>query len=184
MRRRKIILDVGCGEANCSISLAKNGYNVIGVEKNPIVFEKAKANVNASKEKKFITLYQGDIRDIELNENLDRVLFNFVLMFVPKKDAMGLIEKFYKKLRTNGEMLIKLLMSNDIVAKDVKNRKKTFFPSKEELRELKENYKGELEFLLLKDKPHGSYNFSHTHSAGILRIIKTKQQKNESKKNQ
>jgi len=172
MSKQKTLLDVGCGEAGQCIKFAKEGYAVIGVEKNPVVFEKAKANIDATKEKKCIKLYNKDIREIKLNQKFDVILCNFVLMFMPKKDFLGLLEKFYAKLNDKGELLIKVLMSDDPVAIRLGQKEDVFFPGYADMRELKKQYGGNLKFKLARDKAHNSLDFPHIHSVGILRIGK------------
>ena len=172
MKKRKLLLDVGCGDARYCMNFAKEGYAVIGIEKNPIVFEKAKNNVNDSKEKKFIKLYNKDIRDLKLNKKFDVILCNFVLMFMSKKDFLDIVEKFYTKLNDNGEILIKMLMSDDLVAINSQQKENVFFPSYDELKEIKKQYKGSLKFKLTRDCAHGGYDFPHIHSVGILKITK------------
>lgn len=172
MKKRKLLLDVGCGEARCCINFAKDGYDVIGIEKNLAVFEKAKINVSTSAEKKFIKLYNQDIREIKLNQKFDGILCNFVLMFMSKKDFLKLLENFYTKLNAKGELLIKLLMSDDPIAIASKQKEDVFFPSYAELREIQKQYRGILEFKLLRDEAHNSLDFPHIHSVGILKIVK------------
>ncbi len=172
MPKRKLLLDVGCGDAKSCIKFAKEGYAVIGVEKNSAVFEKAKINVNASEEKKHIKLYNRGIREMKLNQKFDGILCSFVLMFMPKEDCLALLEKFYAKLNPKGELLVKMLMLDDPMAINSKQNENVFFPSYAELREIKEQYKGTLKFKLLRDNAHNNLDFPHIHSVGILKIIK------------
>ncbi len=123
MKQRKLLLDVGCRDGKTCIKFARDGWNVVGVEKNPVIFKQAKNKVEKSKEKKFITLIKGDIRKIKLNKKFDGVLFNYVLMFMPRKDALGLIEKIYQKLNRGGELLVRILMFDDPMAIDSKKWK-------------------------------------------------------------
>ena len=169
MPKRKTLLDVGCGEAGQCIKFAKEGYAVIGVEKNLVVFEKAKTNIDATKEKKCIKLYNKDIREIKLNKKFDVVLCNFVLMFMPKKDFLGLLEKFYAKLNDKGELVIRVLMFDDPIAIAFKKKGDTFFPNYAELREVQGRYKCELQFKLVR---HSNSTSPHIHSVGFLKIVK------------
>ncbi|MEA2007049.1 MAG: class I SAM-dependent methyltransferase [Patescibacteria group bacterium] len=174
MKKRKLLLDVGCGEARCCIDFAKQGFDVIGVEKDPDVFERAKASVDKSEEKKFITLLKRDIRKVKLNKRFDGILFNHVLMFMSKKDALGLIKKYYESLNRGGEMLVRMLMFDDPVAVSFreKNRKDVFFPKQKEMKEIEGLYNGKLEFLSRKEKAHDGYNCDHTHFIGVLKITR------------
>jgi len=172
--RRKLLLDVGCGEGKCCIDFAKKGYDVVGIEKDSATFKKAKLNVDKSGVKKFIKIYNKDIREVNLNKKFDGVLFNYILMFMSEKEAQDMIDEFYKKLKKRGEMLIRILMFDDPIAINVRQRKKFFYPSYDKMKKLKRKYKGELEFRLLRDKPHGKNKFSHIHSVGILKIVKNK----------
>ncbi|MBZ1356596.1 MAG: class I SAM-dependent methyltransferase [Candidatus Nealsonbacteria bacterium] len=169
---RKVLLDMGCGEGNDSLFFANKGYYVIGVEKDKKVFEKAKESVLLEKKEKFIKLYNEDIREIDLKGKFDAVLFHFVLMFMSKKDALGLIEKYFNKLNKGGEMLIKVLMSDDKIAESHKGGK-YFYPKIKELEEVRDKYQAVfLEFRKKKDNPHGKNKHPHIHSIGILKIIK------------
>ncbi len=172
MKKRKLLLDIGCGEAWSCIHFSKEGYSVIGIEKNPDVFKKAKKNVEISKEKQFIKLYNKDIKKMRLSKKFDGILCNYVLMFMSKKDFSNIVEKLYNKLNDKGEMIIKMLMFDDPVAINSSKKETVFFPSYNDLRKLKKQYKGELKFKLLRDKAHNGYNFPHIHSVGISKIIK------------
>ncbi len=172
MRKRKLLLDVGCGDAKSCIKFSKEDYAVIGIEKDLAVFEKAKDNVNASTEKKFIKLHNKDIRDFKLNKKFDGILCNFVLMFMPKKDCLDLLEKFYTRLNAKGELLVRMLMSDDPIAINSQQKEDVFFPSYAEMRKIKKQYNGNLVFKLLRDKAHTSLDFPHIHSVGILKITK------------
>ena len=177
MKQKKLLLDVGCGEGLTCIKFAKENWEVIGVEKNSKIFELAKINVKGSKEKKNISLIKGDVRKIKLNKKFDGVLFNYVLMFMPKKDALSLVEKFYQKLNRGGELLVRILMFDDPMASEAKNKKEIFYPSYEEMKEFKKNYKSKLEFKLLRDDAHGNCGHPHIHSVGFLKIIKRSEDK-------
>ena len=171
MPKRKTLLDVGCGEGRDCIAFAKKGYAVMGIEKNPSVFEKAKNNVNSSVGRKYIELYNKDIREMQLNKKFDKILCNFVLMFMPKKDFMEMLERLYAKLNDGGELLIKVLMADDPVAIRLRQKDEVFFPSYNDMRELEYRYGGTLKFKLQRDKPHGNLDFPHIHSVGILKIL-------------
>lgn len=166
------MLDVGCGEAKCCINFAKKGYDVIGVEKDSSNFYKATLNINKSKVKNFIKIYNKDIREINLNKKFDGILFNYILMFMSEKEAQNIIDKFYKRLNKEGEMLIKMLMFDDPIAINVKQKKKFFYPNYNKMENLKKQYNGKLEFKLLREQPHGKNKFSHIHSVGVLKIVK------------
>jgi cyclopropane fatty-acyl-phospholipid synthase-like methyltransferase len=172
MPKRKLILDVGCGDAKSCIKFAKEGYKVIGVEKNFSAFEKARINVATSVEKKFIRLHNKDIREIKLNQKFDGILCNFVLMFMPEKDCLDLFEKFYAKLNSKGELLVKMLMVDDPIAINSRKEKNVFFPDYADMQKIKERYNGNLTFKLIRDKAHNNLNVPHIHSIGILKIVK------------
>ena len=174
MKKRKLLLDVGCGEAKCCIGYVKQGYDVIGIEKKKDVYEKAKRNIENSDENSHISIQNGDIRNMELDKQFNAVVFNYVLMFMPKKEALQVVETYHGKLKAGGEMLIRMLMDDDPVAvgpmKDKKNQ--TFYPSKEEMEQLRLKYQGKLEFFNKKDEPHGDHQLPHMHSVGMLKIEK------------
>lgn len=102
----------------------------------------------------------------------DVILFNYSLMYMSKEEALAVIDKFYKKIKKKGEMVIRILMSDDFSAISLKNKKLVFYPDREKLINLKERYNGTLNLMTLKEKPHDSFNFPHAHSVGILKIVK------------
>lgn len=169
---RKRLLDVGCGEAIEAIDFAKKGFIVFGVEKNKTIFEAARRNIKKAHQEKSITLINKNIRDVDLNIKFDLVIFSYVLMFMSKKEAYDLIEKYYEKLRLGGEIIVRMLMSDDKTVKNMREKRKTevFFPTKEELKLLAEKFHANPDFKVIRDKPHGKMKYKHTHSTGHFRI--------------
>lgn len=170
--RKKTLLDIGCGESTEAISLAKQGFIVIGVEKNRITFEAAKKNIKRSHQEKNITLINKDIRNFNLDMEFDVIIFSYVLMFMSKEDAYNLIDKYHKKLKLGGEMIIRVLMSDDKLAKSKRKSGKTelFFPTKKELKLLAQKFFANPAFKIIQDKPHGKMKHQHNHSTGYFKI--------------
>ncbi len=154
------------------MKFASDGYEVFGVEKNPKLFLLAKNNARNFKNKSSIKVINDDIRNFKTRIKFDAVVFNYVLMFMSKSDAITIIERFYNKLNDRGEMQIKILMMDDLMAIESKDKKDVFFPSYEEMEKICKKYKGRLVFKLIRDKSHDKYKFPHIHSVGILNILK------------
>lgn len=91
------ILDVGCGSGYKSKYMFDKGFNVEGIDfsEEMIKFSKEKYN-----EINFEVL---DVYDLDkLNKKFDGIFSQSVLMHLPKKDIINILEKIKSKINENG----------------------------------------------------------------------------------
>ncbi len=92
--RGRNVLDVGCGEGQNLIFLAKHGYRVTGVDFSDIAISKAKKFASdASIKAEFII---GDIREVPVMGAFNIVTSSFVIQHISETDK----ESFIKRLMT------------------------------------------------------------------------------------
>jgi len=130
LNKKQKILDVGCGYGRFTIPLAKQGYNIEGIDITPLLIRKAKEMSN--KEKINISFKVGDMKKLpykkesfdsiicmwsvftELNKELDQVKSIKEMLRVLKKGGFAFIEmskptkkKSYKDEKIGDEFKIK-----------------------------------------------------------------------------
>ncbi|UNC91529.1 class I SAM-dependent DNA methyltransferase [Candidatus Contubernalis alkaliaceticus] len=100
----KVILDLACGTGNSSLSLAKKGYQVIGVDISPEMLEVAKRKAAAEKIK--IEFIQQDMRQLKLpySHSIDMVTayqdgLNYML---EDSDLLEVLKRVYQILSPGG----------------------------------------------------------------------------------
>lgn len=74
----KKILDLGCGTGKHDFIFADKGFDVTGVELSDRMIDEA--NLNKKNSHKNLNFYQGDIRNITLNEKFDVIISLFHVM--------------------------------------------------------------------------------------------------------
>ncbi|HZP95840.1 MAG TPA: class I SAM-dependent methyltransferase [Candidatus Limnocylindria bacterium] len=77
------ILELGVGTGRVAIPLAKDGHEVVGVDRSPAMLERAARNAKAAKAK--LTLVEADMRTFSLDRTFPLVAipFNTFLMLAP-----------------------------------------------------------------------------------------------------
>jgi predicted TPR repeat methyltransferase len=98
------ILDLGCGTGGHICLLAQRGYTVYGVDQseNMLAIAREKKSKLAGGEK--ITLQQGDIRTVDLNEQVDVAVSMFAVMsyMVSNDDIQMALKTARRHLLTGG----------------------------------------------------------------------------------
>ena len=76
------ILDLGCGTGNHTISLARRGYQLTGVDRSPEMIGSAevKAQPKHGELKKAPQFLKGDVRCLELGQTFDAVIMMFAVL--------------------------------------------------------------------------------------------------------
>lgn len=94
----KTVIDVACGSGNHSKLLSKQGFKVYGVDLNKGMLNLAKKNVPK------ITLYQQDLRKLELPINADILIcmFNSINYCYGYKEMESTFKRFYDHLNEKG----------------------------------------------------------------------------------
>jgi len=115
LRRHKIknVLDLGCGTGRHCIYLAKNGFNIIGVD----VSESALKMANAWVRKERLTnatFMQGTMTNIPVkNRHFDAVISVSVIHHALEKDIVKTIGEVYRVLKKNGIFFTNLASVKD-----------------------------------------------------------------------
>lgn len=102
----KNVLDLCCGPGRHSISLAKRGFKVTGVDRTKFLLDKAKAKARAAKAK--IEWIQADMRDFVRPSSFHLVLSMLTSFgyFDDKREDVSLLRNILASLRPSGACLI------------------------------------------------------------------------------
>lgn len=102
--RPRIILDLACGTGNSSLSLAKKGYRVIGVDLSPEMLDVAQKK--AAAENIQLDLFEQDMRKLKLPDSfgIDMVVayqdgLNYML---EDADLLEVLQRVYQVLNSGG----------------------------------------------------------------------------------
>ena len=115
IRKRGLILDVGCGPGNFAEFLIKRGLSVVGVDISDEMIAIARKNVPRAE---FI---QCDCRHMNFKESsFDGILAAYSLLHLPKADATGVIKLCEKFLKRGG--VLALMMKDG--AGEIRNKSK------------------------------------------------------------
>jgi tRNA (cmo5U34)-methyltransferase len=110
------LLDIGCGAGNYTLMMLSKipDLNCTLVDLSKPMLDKALERVS-QKTKKQVTILQGDIREVELNENhFDIILAGAVLHHLrDDKDWETTFEKLFKLLKPGGCLMISDLITQD-----------------------------------------------------------------------
>ena len=100
------ILELCCGTGRLTIPLAKEGYDICGVDFTASMLEKAKSK--AIEEGLKIKFIQADIRDLELGMQYDLIFipFNSIHHLYENEDLFRAFQKVKKHLREGGVFLL------------------------------------------------------------------------------
>lgn len=100
------ILELCCGTGRLTIPMAKDGYNICGVDYTPSMLEQAKAKAaEAGLEIDFI---EADIRTLDLQERFDLIFipFNSIHHLYRNEDLFKTLECVKKHLKDGGLFLL------------------------------------------------------------------------------
>jgi len=98
------IVSLGCGTATYEILLAKKGFKIVGVDVSDDMLKIGQEKVHANSLNSKISLLQGDIRDINLDNKFDLVLmmFNIAGYLHTQKDFRMVTKNVQKYLKPGG----------------------------------------------------------------------------------
>src|SRR5919197_2959907 len=65
------VLDLGCGTGNHSVPLAERGYKVVGVDRSAQMLNVARQKASSQQLNGQATFYEGDIRNIQVEQSFD-----------------------------------------------------------------------------------------------------------------
>ncbi|PIT93968.1 hypothetical protein COU00_01495 [Candidatus Falkowbacteria bacterium CG10_big_fil_rev_8_21_14_0_10_43_11] len=169
-------LDLGCGQGRDVLFMLEKGYKVTAVDNSQEGIKKIKeliqannlliANIN-------LNLFCGDIKNFNIQKNKYVIINAFnSLQFLPKKEAVKIIEIIKKNIKNGGYVIISGFTINDPLYKKINNDKRCFF----EPQELKKMF-SDFHIILYKeeiieDKGHAGSPEPHKH--GIVKMIAQK----------
>lgn len=110
-----LILDLCCGMGRHTISLAKRGYQVVGLDLSGVLLEKAIEKSNGLA----IPFIQADMRNLPLMNNSFDVVLNLFTSFGYFRDDQDnerVLAEMARILRPEGRFLIDFLNRNSVIA--------------------------------------------------------------------
>jgi len=114
-KRRKIrhVLDLGCGVGRNAVYLAKNGFDVVGVDVSASALRLAKQWVREENLKNVVFL-QATMTSIPLDDaQFDAVISVSVIHHAVKRDIEKTVDEVYRILKRNGLFLANLTSVKD-----------------------------------------------------------------------
>lgn len=126
-------LDLGCGQGRDSIFMLQKGFNVEAIDISKEGIEKIKEYIqknNLPKDKIFI--YCQDVVNYEIiNNHFDIINIFNTLQFIPKKEALLLVNDAKNKIKNKGYIIISGFTINDPFYKKTPNNNRCFFETDE-----------------------------------------------------
>ncbi len=103
------VIDFGCGIGTNIYNLKKMGWNVYGVEREPIAVEKAQELIGGDK------IFERDINelDFDLLPSFDLALCNYVLQHINKDDVFTFFNKLFRKTKKESYYIISFFDDRD-----------------------------------------------------------------------
>ena len=120
---------MGCGNGRHSIELAKAGFNVIGIDYNDNFIRFAEEEARKLGGNNIPKFYQGDCRDIKLDQLFDIVicLYDVIGSYIDNTENIKILKTIYNRLKNGGKAVISV-MNYELT----KNVAKKFFSLKTE----------------------------------------------------
>jgi ubiquinone/menaquinone biosynthesis C-methylase UbiE len=118
------ILELCCGTGRLTLPIAKEGYNICGVDYTPSMLERAK--VKASEAELEINLIEADIRTLNLLEKFDLIFipFNSIHHLYKNEDLMKTLKRVKSHLKEGGLFLLDCFNPNiQYIAESEKEQK-------------------------------------------------------------
>lgn len=98
----KSILDLGCGTGGHALPLIRRGYAVTGVDRSQGMLDGARAKADAAGVE--LPLHLGDVRDLDLGQTFDAVIFMFAVVAyqTTNADLSGALRSARRHLKPGG----------------------------------------------------------------------------------
>ena len=166
----KSVLDLCCGPGRCSVSLAKRGFSVTGVDRTKYLLEKAKARARAAHVK--IEWVQKDMRDFVRPDSYALVISMFTSFgyFDDNREDVLVLENMLTSLQPGGACLIEVL-GKERLARILQPTTSTVLSDGSMLVERHEIYDDwtriRNEWLLIRKGKVKSFKFQHTIYSGL-----------------
>ncbi len=93
------VYDLGCSLGAATLSVRRNiaqpACKIIAVDNSPAMVERCRRHIDAYKAPTPVSVIEGDIRDIPI-ENASMVVLNFTLQFLEPDDRLVLLKKIHQ----------------------------------------------------------------------------------------
>ncbi|GAF83401.1 unnamed protein product, partial [marine sediment metagenome] len=110
LERGQTVLDLGCGIGRHSITLAKMGLNVTGIDyiKNLIVSARNKANRLKANHLRFV---HADCRNINLGQKFNAIicLYDVIGTYADNSENVKILNNIFTHLKLNGRVLLSVM---------------------------------------------------------------------------
>ncbi len=117
VKKNSHIYDLGCSLGAATLAMRKGitakNCQIIGVDNSTDMVKRCKMHVDAFKGDTPVTIIEGNIQDINI-ENASMVVLNFTLQFIEKSQRQALLNKIAKGLKPGGL----LVLSEKITSQD------------------------------------------------------------------
>lgn len=109
-----ILLDLGCGQGEICVELARRGYSVVGYDLS--VYQLAMAGDLAQRAKQKINFLQGDMREMAFDGMFDGVIsWDTSFGYFEEDKNVEVLRRVFQALKPNGRFLLDIL-NRDFVA--------------------------------------------------------------------
>lgn len=103
------VYDLGCSLGAVTLSIRRNiqveNCQIVAVDNSPAMVERCKRHLNLFRSDINVTIYEADIRNIEIT-NASMVVLNFTLQFLPPVDRQHLLNTIYQGLIPGGILVL------------------------------------------------------------------------------
>ena len=116
-----IIYDLGCSLGAATLAMRKGitatNCQIIGVDNSIDMVKRCRMHVDAFKGSTPVSIVEGNIQDIEIN-NASMVVLNFTLQFIEKSQRQSLLTKICQGLKPGGLLVLSEKISSEDAAID------------------------------------------------------------------
>jgi len=105
------VLDLGCGEAGTSLSLAEKGFEVTCIDISKTAIKNIK--IEAKKRDVKIIAFNADLEKFEFKEDYDIIIAKGVFQFIPEKYSLKLIRDIMKHTKKDGLNIFEVFLQGD-----------------------------------------------------------------------
>lgn len=105
------ILDLGCGEAGTSLSLAEKGFEVTCIDISKTAIKNIK--IEAEKRDVKIMAFVADLEKFEFKEDYDIIIGTGIFHFIPEKASLRLIKNIMKHTKKDGLNVFEAFLQGD-----------------------------------------------------------------------
>lgn len=111
-----VILDLGCGQGEICVELARRGYSVVGYDLS--VYQLAMAGDHAQLAKQKINFLQGDVREMAFEQMFDAVIcWDTTFGYFEEEKNLEVLGRIKNALKPNGRLLMDV-MNRDFAARE------------------------------------------------------------------